>query len=95
MAAPDHQSPIQEQAPAEALVSASPAKRSTGFFQEDDGTASSLRMMCMVSLMSAIMFGLLTLYLPFSGIPDGGNGIYFTIVSLVGAFAPKAIRKAV
>jgi len=46
-------------------------------------------MMCMASLITAIVFGFLTLYLPNAG----ENGIYFTLVSLVGAFAPKAIHK--
>ncbi len=95
MAAPDNQSPLQGQGPLKAQVSLSPSEKSAGFFQDDDGVACSLRMMCMVSLMGAIMFGLLTLYLPANGINDGGNGIYFTMVSLVGAFAPKVIRKAV
>ncbi len=95
MEAPDNQSPLQEQSPVETQVSASPSERNTGFFQDDNGSASSLRMMCMVSLMGAIMFGLLTLSLSLKGINDGGNGIYFTLISLVGAFAPKAIFKAV
>ena len=47
-------------------------------------------MMCMTSLVSAIGFGFLTLYLP----GGGETGIYFTLASLVGAFAPKAIHKA-
>ncbi len=95
MEAPDNQPPLQEQIPVETQISASPSERSAGFFQDDDGSVSSLRMMCMVSLMGAIMFGLLTLYLSLKGINDGGNGIYFTLVSLIGAFAPKAIFKAV
>ncbi len=94
MEAPDNRPPPQEQIPVETQISASPSERSAGFFQDDEGAASSLRMMCMVSLMGAIMFGVLTLSLSLKGINDGGNGIYFTLLSLVGAFAPKAIFKA-
>jgi len=95
MEAPDNQSPLQKHRPVETQVSPSPSERNAGFFQDDNGSASSLRMMCMVSLMGAIMFGLLTLSLSLKGINDGGNGVYFTLISLVGAFAPKAIFKAV
>ncbi len=90
MAAPDNQPSLQEKVPVTRGVSASlsPKKR-PGFFQDNTGSTSSLRMMCMASLLSAIVFGLLTLCLP----KNGDTGIYFTLVSLVGAFAPKAIHK--
>ncbi|MEI6757432.1 MAG: hypothetical protein FDX18_02635 [Chlorobium sp.] len=88
MAAPDNQSLLQQQVPVKDL-SVSPLKSRPGFFQDDTGSTSSLRMMCMASLITAIVFGFLTLYLPNAG----ENGIYFTLVSLVGAFAPKAIHK--
>ncbi len=91
MAAPDNQSRLQGKVSFEAQALASPSDGDTGFFQDSNGSASSLRMMCMVSLISSIIFGLLTLYIE----NDSGNGLYFTLVSLVGAFAPKAIRKAV
>ncbi len=94
MAAPDKQSALQEKAHAGAQGAGSSLEESARFFQDDNRAFSSLRMMCMVSLISAIVFGLLTLYLSLQGVNDGGNGIYFTLVSLVGAFAPKTIRKA-
>ncbi len=91
MAVPSDQLSVQEQVPVEAQVSVSPSRGSAGFFEDDNCSASSLRLMCMVSLISSIIFGVLALYV----ITDGGNGLYFTLVSLVGAFAPKAIFKAV
>ncbi|MFZ4525484.1 MAG: hypothetical protein ACOYOE_08050 [Chlorobium sp.] len=94
MAAPEKQSTLQEHEPDEAQVLGSSSKVNARFFEDDNRAFSSLRMMCMVSLISAIVFGLLTFYLSLNGINDGGNGIYFTLVSLVGAFAPKTIRKA-
>ncbi len=94
MAAPDKQSATQEKVPVEAQGLGSSSTGGAKFFQDDNRAFSSLRMMCMVSLISAIVFGLLTLYLSLQGVNDGGNGIYFTLVSLVGAFAPKTIFKA-
>jgi len=61
----------------------------SGFFQEDNGTYSSMRLMCFVSLLAAILFGFLTIQLK----PENQNGIYITFGFLLGAFAPKAVQK--
>lgn len=66
-----------------------------GFFQEDNGTHSLMRVMCFVSLLAAIAFGTLTILLSASGksADAGTNGIYITFGFLIGAFAPKAVQK--
>ena len=61
----------------------------SGFFQEDNGSYSSMRLMCFVSLLSAVVFGFLTIQLK----PENQNGIYITFGFLIGAFAPKAVQK--
>ena len=68
-------------------------EKHVGFFQEDNGSYSSMRLMSFLSLLAAMMFGLLTLLLSSQGKSDGGNGIYITFGFLIGAFAPKAIQK--
>lgn len=52
-----------------------------------------MRLMCFVSLLAAIAFGLLTLALSRHSKPDTANGIYLTLGFLLGAFAPKAVQK--
>jgi len=64
-----------------------------GFFEEDNGARSEMRLMCFVSLLAAIGFGLLTILLSAAGKSDGGNGLFITFGFLVGAFAPKAVQK--
>ena len=68
-------------------------EESPGYFQEDNGTYSSMRLMCFVSLLAAMTFGALTISLNAYGKADGGNGIYITFGFLIGAFAPKAVQK--
>jgi hypothetical protein len=63
-----------------------------GYFQEDNGNYSSMRLMSMVALIAAILFGLLTV-LGVGGSTNAGNGIYITFGFLVSAFAPKAVQK--
>jgi hypothetical protein len=65
----------------------------SGYFQEDNGSYSSMRLMCFTSLIAAIIFALLTLWISANGKSDGGNGIIIFYGFLVGAFAPKAIQK--
>jgi hypothetical protein len=70
-------------------VPAPEVQEPSGFFQEDNGTYSSMRLMCFVGLLAAITFGLLTIL----GKSDNGNGIYITFGFLLSAFAPKAVQK--
>ena len=58
------------------------------FLEESDGNKSSMRLMCMMSLISSIVFGILTI------MPNGSqNGEVITFGFLVAAFAPKAVQK--
>ena len=61
--------------------------------EEDSGSRSSMRLMCMISLAASIMFGVLTLYAPPGTAPDRNIGLILTGLFLVGAFAPKAVQK--
>jgi hypothetical protein len=63
-----------------------PPKRAT-FFQEDNGNSSSMRLMCFVSLIASVLFGVLTIY------TNSQEGILVTFGFLLGAFAPKAVQK--
>lgn len=74
-------------------MSENQAARKPGFFEEDHGGRSSMRLMCFVALLASIVFGLLTILLNANGKPDGGTGIYITLAFLVAAFAPKAVQK--
>ena len=76
----------------EGIMIKDPEKR-IGYFQEDYGVNSSMRLMCFISLLAAIFFGLLVILLSAQGKSDGGNGIYIVFGFLIGAFAPKAIQK--
>lgn len=64
-------------------------EENSGFFQEDNGAYSSMRLMCFVSLLAAISFGLLTILLK----DESSDGIYITFGFLISAFAPKAVQK--
>jgi len=61
-----------------------------GFFTEDNGNKSSMRLMSFLSFIIAAVIALITMLKP--GI-DSTTGIYLTISFLSGAFAPKAIQK--
>lgn len=65
----------------------------SGFFQEDNGSKSLMRLMCFLSLLAAIIFGFLTITLSANGKGDSGTGIYITFGFLIGAFAPKVLQK--
>ena len=69
------------------------AKKKVGFFQEENGSNSSMRLMCFLALIAATMFGVLTIHLNSNGNSDGGNGLYITFGFLIAAFAPKAVQK--
>jgi hypothetical protein len=61
--------------------------RRAKFFQEDNGNLSSMRLMCFISLVASILFGILTIY------TKNQDGIIVTFGFLLGAFAPKAVQK--
>lgn len=67
----------------------SQTKQTGGFFQEDNGHKSSMRLMCFTSLIASIIFGLMSILLG----GRGAEGIYITFGFLLGAFAPKAVQK--
>lgn len=62
-----------------------------GYFTEDNGKPSSMRLMCFVALLASIFFGYLTISGP--GETADQTGLYLTIMFLIGAFAPKAVQK--
>lgn len=69
--------------------------KAAGFFQEDNGNNSSMRLMSMVALIAAIIFGSLTILLGYRDANNAANtnGIYITFGFLISAFAPKAVQK--
>ena len=61
-----------------------------GFFEDDKGNLSSMRLMSFIALIAAIIFGVLTILIKDV---NSGNGIYITFGFLLAAFAPKALQK--
>ena len=70
-------------------VTAELPKNPVGFMQEDNGNSSSMRLMSLIALISAITFGGITLANP--EVKDVGINLTFTF--LVAAFTPKAVQK--
>ncbi len=70
-------------------VVAKPQKSPVGFMQEDNGNSSSMRLMSLIALISAITFGGFTLANP--EVKDVGINLTFSF--LVAAFTPKAVQK--
>ena len=74
-----------------------------GFFEDDSGHRSSMRLMCFLSLIAAIVFGALTVSFSIESRrniknaeqypPTNTEGIYITFGFLLAAFAPKAVQK--
>jgi hypothetical protein len=70
-----------------------------GFFEESDGTRSSMRLMCFTALIAAVVFGLLSVLAAIGLIGAGtlagigGEVVTITFGFLVAAFAPKAVQK--
>ena len=65
------------------------SEKPAGFLQEDNGNNSSMRLMSLIALISAIVFGIMTMTNP-----DAKEvGINLTFSFLVAAFAPKAVQK--
>lgn len=65
-----------------------PVMKSSTFFQEDNGNQST-RLMCIISLIASILFGILTIY------TKSQDGIIITFGFLLGCFAPKVLQKFV
>lgn len=61
-----------------------------GYLTDDSGHPSSMRLLSAVSLIAAIVFGLIVVLHPGA---NGPNGLYITVAFLLGAFAPKALQK--
>lgn len=70
-------------------VVAKSQKISVGFMQENNGNSSSMRLMSLIALISAIAFGGITLAKP--EVKDIGTNLTFSF--LVAAFTPKAVQK--
>ena len=62
-----------------------------GIFEESENNKSTMRVMCFISLLTSILFGIITLL--HAGAAANANGLYITAMFLVGAFAPKAVQK--
>ena len=65
-------------------------KTTHGYLTDDHGNPSSMRLMSIVALIAAIMFGLITLL---HHEANDQNGLYLTGLFLIAAFAPKALQK--
>ncbi len=63
-----------------------------GFFEDQGGNNSSMRLNSFLALIASIIFGALTILLE----PEGtvsATGIYITFGFLIAAFAPKTVQK--
>lgn len=59
------------------------------FLQDDKGNNSSMRLMCLISLCAAIVFGFIAL----THSSTNQNDIQITALFLIAAFAPKTLQK--
>ena len=66
-----------------------------GFLQDDNGNNSSMRLMSIISLLAAILFGYLTLKISLNITSNSDIGLYLTFGFLLAAFAPKAAQKLI
>ena len=57
------------------------------FFEDNKGHKSSMRLMCFISLMTAVALGCLIVVF------EKDIGVEITMAFLAGAFAPKAVQK--
>lgn len=69
-----------------------PSQPKSGFFEEHNGSKSSMRLMSFVSLLAAITFGVLTIT-DSAGENGQSSGVTITFGFLISAFAPKAVQK--
>lgn len=60
-----------------------------GFFQEDNGNKSAMRLMCFIALIAAIVFGIFSVTMPGADEP----GIALTGMFLTAAFGGKVTQK--
>ena len=63
--------------------------KKTGFLTDKNGKPSSIRLMSWVALLTAIVFGWLTL----TQEDNQTTGVQITFGFLIAAFAPKAVQK--
>jgi len=87
-----------------AVVTPDP-RRGTGFLEESPGNSSAMRLMCMMSLITAIALSVLVIGAPpYKSVNEKGQtsyvypardpqAVYLIFGFLVAAFAPKAIQK--
>jgi hypothetical protein len=68
-----------------------PGYKIVGFFHDDKGNYSLMRLMSFISLFASIAFGLLTITKPH--LKDVGIELSYSF--LVAAFIPKAIQKQI
>jgi hypothetical protein len=64
-----------------------------GFFHEDNGNKSSMRLMCFVSLIAAIVFASVTMINSGKANNNSSDGLTITFGFLLSAFAPKTLQK--
>ena len=90
MILPDHTSEARRCSGGRDLFAMDNNTTEHGYLTDDQGHPSSMRLMSMVALIGAIMFGLITLL---HGSANDENGLYLTAAFLLAAFAPKALQK--
>ncbi|ELS05161.1 hypothetical protein Xen7305DRAFT_00049030 [Xenococcus sp. PCC 7305] len=67
-------------------------QQKSGFFCENNGNRSSMRLMSFIALIAAIVFGAVTI-MNSGNTNSNTDGIYITFGFLLSAFAPKAVQK--
>lgn len=67
-------------------------RQPVGFFNDDNGNLSSMRLMSFIALIAAIFFGGLTLS-PQVAADDKWQGFSITTCFVLAAFCPKALQK--
>ncbi len=60
-----------------------------GFFDEAPGRHSSMRLMSMLALLMAFVYGLIAIY------TDSENGLLLSLTAFAGAFGPKSVQKLI
>ena len=65
--------------------------QNVGYLEEESGSKSSMRLMCMLSLIFSMVCAVITLLFADAAVISAG--VFITTAFIVGAFAPKAIQK--